>query len=276
MVDEKIFALCETITESEIANLNGDFLSNIKEDGDRILAIAKDGEVLLMNRRGLIKNKQFREVVEELTNIAREHPNFIIDGEIIAENGEFNLLSSRAGTQNKHKIAELEKTIPILYMVFDILSLDNVDLRAKPLKERILELGKLIFSQQGEIKNRVRYCKYGTITDMLFKAKSEQLEGIVIKDMNAPYESRRSKNWLKLKLKTEKVVEFSKYETNNKGLRLSDEQDNAIQMSRIDLISRIVNEIKTKGKIAIECECLEIFDTGKMRQPVFKRIVGDA
>ena len=49
----------------------------------------------------------------------------------------------------------------------------------------------------------------------------------------------------------------------------------AVQMSRYDLIEKIKNEINTKGKIKCEVECLEIFDTGKMRQPVFKRIVGD-
>ena len=70
MVNSDIFMLCQSITESEIANLEGKNLAQLKMDGDRILAIAKDGEVLLMNRRGIIKNKQFREVVEELTNIA--------------------------------------------------------------------------------------------------------------------------------------------------------------------------------------------------------------
>ena len=267
-MDKDILMLCESITEQELGNLNGEYLAQQKMDGDRILAIAKDGEVILMNRRGIIKNKQFREVVEELEEFNGH--NFIIDGEVIAENGEFNNLSSRAGTQNKYKIAELEKTIPILYMVFDILSLDDIDLRAKPLKERREILKNLIFRQ-----NRIRLCEYGSITEMLFQAKTENQEGIVIKDMNSPYESRRSKSWLKLKLKQEKIIEFTKYETNNKGLRLSDDKDNAVQMSRIDLISKIVNEIKAKGKIAVECECLEIFDTGKMRQGVFKRIVGD-
>ena len=128
--------LCVSITEKDLETLNGNYLANTKEDGDRIMAIAKDGDVVLMNRRGIPKNKQFREVVEELNIIAKEH-NFIIDGEVVAENDDFNKLSSRSGTQNKFKIIELEKTIPILYMVFDIISLDNLDLRNKPLSERV-------------------------------------------------------------------------------------------------------------------------------------------
>jgi len=290
-MDKSIFALCESITESELGNLNGDYLAQQKEDGDRIMAIAQDGEVILMNRRGITKNKQFREVCEELNLLAKSH-NFIIDGEIIAENGEFNLLSSRSGTQNKFKIAELEKTIPILYMVFDIISWDSQDLRNKPLRERI-DILKDFFvklsdtravgerkdtepSQDTPPKTRVRFCEYKPITEMLFEAKTQNWEGIVIKDLNGKYESRRSRSWLKLKLKQEVIIEFTKYETNNKGLRLSDEKDNAIQMSRFNLIPKIVEAIKTKGKVVCECECLEIFaDTGKMRQGVFKRIVGE-
>ena len=280
--------LCVSITEKDLETLNGNYLANTKEDGDRIMAIAKDGDVVLMNRRGIPKNKQFREVVEELNILAKEH-NFIIDGEVVAENDDFNKLSSRSGTQNKFKIIELEKTIPILYMVFDIISLDNLDLRNKPLSERVEILRALLghYRAVGEsldsnptqsippFSSRIRFCEYKSITEMLEKAKAENQEGIVIKDMNSKYEGRRSKSWLKLKLKQEKVIEFSKYERNNKGLRLSDDLDNAVQCSRVDLVEKIIKEIDTKGKISIECECLEIFDTGKMRQGVFKRILGD-
>lgn len=110
---------------------------------------------------------------------------------------------------------------------------------------------------------------------MLEQAKEKGWEGIVIKDLNGIYESKRSNLWLKLKLKIERVVNFNIYEVNNKGLRLSDEKDNAVQMSQLDLVKIIKKEIDENGFIKCEVECMEIFDSGKMRQPVFKRIFED-
>ena len=267
-MDKDIFMLCESITESEIAGLKGEWLSNRKEDGERIMSVVKDGEVFLLNRRGILKNKQFREIEEELKIL----PNCVIDGEVVSQDGDFGKTQSRAGTQNKFKIAELEKTIPLYFMVFDIIQLNGVDLRNTQLKDRIIKLNELFNSYTFK---DIKICEYKPIAEMLEQAKEKGWEGIVIKDLNGIYESKRSNLWLKLKLKIERVVNFNIYEVNNKGLRLSDEKDNAVQMSQLDLVKIIKKEIDENGFIKCEVECMEIFDSGKMRQPVFKRIFED-
>ena len=118
--------------------------------------------------------------------------NIILDGEVVVEDEEqhsnFQLLQNSI---NEHLQTDFR------YYVFDILYLDQYDLRDLPLIERKQILQRilpanhpiLIFNDhvQGSGKKVLREaCKLG-------------LEGIVSKDSQCPYEERRSKTWLKTK-----------------------------------------------------------------------------
>ena len=100
--------LCHSTNEEEALKLDGSkWEANSKWDGERIISIIDKGQVLLLNRRGLIKNNQFREVVEELATL----PDCILDGEIISKDNNFNRLQSRAGTKDISKLRILERNI---------------------------------------------------------------------------------------------------------------------------------------------------------------------
>lgn len=261
-----LFMLCESIQEpSELAKLDrARWKANIKYDGERVMAVKEGSEVILFNRRGNTISFKFREVVEALKEI---NSDFIIDGEIISLDNNFNNLQRRALTKDIKKIAELEKSIPIKYMVFDILKFGKDILMKEPLRNRLSCLNSLIKNN-----NAIELCEYGEIDDMLSRAIKNNGEGIVIKDMNGLYEGKRSKLWFKHKLRLERFITFSIYGINNKGLRLSDEKDNAIQMSQMELKDEIINRIERDGYVKCEVECLGVFESGKMRQPTFKRL----
>lgn len=263
--------LCKSITENEATEKCKSPLSfhgqkaNIKYDGERIKAIKKDGEVFLMNRRGNIKNGNYTEVVEELETY---NFNFVIDGEVISEDDNFNLLQKRALTKDKFKQQQLRKTIPVKYMVFDILEIDDNDLRNKPLKERIDYSG--LFKDKDNAV--IELAEYKSVGEMLRTAKAQSREGIVIKEMDGRYhENKRHKNWLKCKFFKETTIELISYTPNNAGIRCEDALKNAVQISGQQHLA--VKEILDKGQsVEVEIQYLEITKDGRFRFPSFRGI----
>jgi bifunctional non-homologous end joining protein LigD len=85
-----------------------------------------------------------------------------------------------------------------LYYAFDLLYLDGEDWRRVPLAERKRKLATLI-----ESGDSLRYSDhYEERGKALFKiAQSKGLEGIVAKKRASIYEERRSREWLKIKIR---------------------------------------------------------------------------
>lgn len=123
MIPKELFMLCHSTTEQEASQMDfTKWKANYKWDGERIIAIVDSGSVLLLNRRGNIKNEQFTEVVEELKTL----PDCILDGELISKDNNFNRLQSRSGTDKGPALEIKKANIPITYMIFDLISLDGV------------------------------------------------------------------------------------------------------------------------------------------------------
>lgn len=260
--------LCKSITETEarekpVLSWDG-YKANIKYDGERIKAIKKDGEVFLMNRRGNIKNKNYSEVVEELESYDFD---FVIDGEVISIDDDFNKLQKRALTKNPNKQTELRNSIPVKYMVFDILEIEGNALSHKPLKERLKYSGLI---EDGS-SITIELAEYKPVNEMLQRAKTEAREGIVIKDMNGIYESKRSKNWLKCKFFKETTIELISYTQNSAGIRCEDIKQNAVQISGRQHLA--VKELLDKGlNVEVEIQYLEVTKDGRFRFPSYRGI----
>ena len=224
-MNKKDFMLCQNVTEEDALKLNTErWKANYKWDGERIIAVVDKGQVLLVNRRGLFKNAQFMEVVNELVTL----PDCILDGEIISKDNNFNKLQSRAGTRDKSKLAMKEKDTPIDFMIFDLLKVDGEMLLAEPLGRRVEELKALFV---GKNFDNLKVCEYGEIKTMLDYAKVNNMEGIIVKDMFGCYEGRRSKLWLKLKLWKEATITIKTYTTNNAGIRAETADGIAVQIA---------------------------------------------
>ena len=255
----KDFMLCHSTTEEEAMKLdNTRWKANYKWDGERIVAIVDKGSVLLLNRRTRIKNEQFKEVVEELSSL----PDCILDGEVISKDNNFNKLQGRAGTQDKFKLALKEKSVPIDFMIFDILQLDGELLTAETLNNRIEKLNCL-FDGLGEFKH-LKVCEYGNIAKLLQEAKDGDMEGIIVKDMEGRYEGRRSRLWLKLKLWKEAIITINGYTTNNAGIRAETKDGIAVQISG-QQSEGVKQQLDTGKEVSIYIQYLEKTKENKFR-----------
>jgi len=256
--------LCDKTTKEQIDSFNDNWKAQIKWDGERIMAIKKDGGILLMNRRGRIKNSFYLEIAEELNKIDGE---FILDGEIISLDDDFNKLQRRALTSNPSKQEQVRKEIPVKYMVFDIIQIETDIFPSLALKDRAVVL-KSFFNCNTNLKN-IELVEYGEIKEMLTKAEVENREGIIIKNMESSYEQKRSKNWLKLKFFKNTELTLTTYTENNAGIRAEDKDLNVVQISG-EQHKEVKKEIDEVGYCEVTIQYLEQSETTKrFRFPSF-------
>lgn len=225
MITKRDLMLCESMREEEIDNLVGDYKANIKYDGERLAVIKHGEDVFLLNRSGREKSFIYPELYEEFKKVKG---NFVLDGEVVTTDYLFNTLQHRVNLGKREKIREAITKYPIRYVAFDILFYANEDLRMKPLRERV----KVLDGFKNETKDLIiDIAEYGDIREMLARAKADDGEGILVKNMNGFYEGRRSKNWLKLKLFKQTEIRVQSYTINNAGIRCEDIFENAVQIS---------------------------------------------
>jgi hypothetical protein len=110
---------------------------------------------------------------------------------------------------------------------------------------------------------------YDDIDNLLAMAIEENGEGIVIKNMDGCYESKRSKNCYKHKLFKETTITITGYEINNAGIRATDDKQNAVQIS-----GKQSEEVKflldTKGMAIANIQYLEKTKDERFRFPSFR------
>jgi len=267
-----ILMLCESIQEpSELASLDrSKWKANIKYDGERVGIVKKGSEVMLFNRRSNILNYKFNEVVEAVKKIPFD---FLIDTEIInidnSVGGNFNLLSRRALTKDKSKIALLEKEIPVKAIVFDIISFSGKSYMNEPLSYRMEVLNDLMKFNTSE---SLEVVKFEEIDSCLKRVVEGEGEGIVIKKMDSCYESRRSKSWCKHKLFHETTITITGFTENPAGIRATDNQDNAVQISG-NQSTEVKQILQSVGYASINVQYLTKSKEGRMRFPSFRGLV---
>ena len=158
----------------------------LKHDGYRLQIHVRDGRVRLYTMNGSDWSDRYPRVIEEA---ARIKGAAILDAEVVCldDRGvpQFDTLHSRTADQEAVACA------------FDLLMRDDDDLRRRPLIERKAALGKLLIRSRGGIQYVEHAEGHG---DKMFAAVCDLgLEGIVSKNLNAPYRSGPSKSWIKVK-----------------------------------------------------------------------------
>ena len=155
--------MAATLTEERFAG--DDWLFERKFDGIRLLAYKRGTDIKLYSRNRLLQNIPHIEKAVA----AMPFKDLIIDGEV---------------AWDRHST----------YHVFDILWLEGKSTTALPLEERRALLKKLKFS--GPLR-RVELLKEQEPWE---RARKEGWEGVIAKRRGSPYEHRRSKHWLKMKI----------------------------------------------------------------------------
>ena len=175
------------------------WILEVKWDGVRGLAFVKDGALSLFTRNHNRCERQYPEL--QVMPHYLHASEAILDGEIVAldERGvsRFELIQPRIHSSDASAIARLAQRNPVLYLAFDLLYLDGYDLRQTPLKERRKLLARIV---KPFPLLRISETFPNAGPDLLEAARQNGLEGLVAKLESSPYESRRSPNWLKIKL----------------------------------------------------------------------------
>jgi bifunctional non-homologous end joining protein LigD len=188
-----IALMLATLTDRR--DFGDDWFLERKFDGERCVAIKRDGEVALESRTGKSLTGTYPEVTEAVA--AQRAGALMLDGEVVAFDGEqtsFGRLQQRLGVTRPS--SALVERFPVVYCVFDLIALDADDLKPRPLEERRKRLTKAIRERPAlQISEAWR----GDSERRFGEACRAGWEGLIAKRADAPYVSGRSRDWLKLK-----------------------------------------------------------------------------
>lgn len=166
---------------------NDGYITELKFDGIRLILSKFNEQIKLYTRHNNEVTSKFPELLD------LEIPNgTVLDGEVI--------VASPDGSPNFDAVMERfmskKSTHNIVYCVFDIIYKDGKSIATKTLTERKTALNFLELNHpnicivEGIIGNGLAYFNL---------AKDKNLEGIVIKKADSPYQiNKRSHNWLKV------------------------------------------------------------------------------
>lgn len=176
-----------------------DWLYEVKWDGYRALCFIEKGKVRMVSRRGNAMNSQFPETARAIEEAVKAD-SAIIDGEVVAfdENGvpSFQLLQNHVGFRRSAALKG-EKPQALSFFAFDLLYLNGYDLRKAALIDRRQLLSSIILPSET-----VKYSDHfaGRGNELLDAVKARGLEGIIAKQAQSKYESKRSGQWVKIKV----------------------------------------------------------------------------
>lgn len=169
----------------------GEWVTETKFDGYRMLARIDRGEVKLFTRNGHDWTEKLEPIARAVSSLGVDRA--WLDGEIVVlnDNGvpDFNRL------QNSIDNAKVQD---IVLFVFDIPFLGDKDLRALPLLARRTVLKELLDERGNDI---VRFSDSFEVqpAQLLGAACKMGLEGVMVKRADARYVSGRTETWMKLK-----------------------------------------------------------------------------
>ncbi len=185
-----------------------------KLDGERCLAFRHGSGTRLLSRNRLSVANQYPEVVEAFSRQAAD--DFVVDGEIVAFEGN---QTSFARLQRRMHLRDPERArrtrVPVFYYVFDVLYVSGYDTTGLELRHRKAILRRLL-----AFVRPLRFATYRNAQGEAYwrEACGKGWEGVIAKRVDAPYEHRRSTNWLKFKCVNEQEFVIGGY-TDPKGSR---------------------------------------------------------
>ena len=175
-----------------------DWVFELKWDGVRAFARIENGELRLISRNGRDVTSHYPELAE-LPNALRA-TTALLDGEIVALDpkgrSDFGLLQSRMHAAAPSP-AQIEAT-PVHYYLFDILYADGYDLRPAALVDRKAYLERILHAAADPLRYASHVAERGR--EFFDLAKAHEAEGIIAKRADSPYVSRRSDEWVKIKI----------------------------------------------------------------------------
>jgi DNA ligase-1 len=178
----------------------GDWLVEWKWDGIRAQLIRRRGQVWLWSRGEDLITNRFPEIAAAATHLP---DGTVLDGEVLAfKDGRpmpFSALQHRIGRQRQ--VAEIMRTVPVVFVVYDILERDGSDIRQEPLSARREPLVDLVGVGVLQLSEEVTAPTWPDLTELRLESRERGVEGFILKRRNSAYGvGRRKGAWWKWKI----------------------------------------------------------------------------
>jgi bifunctional non-homologous end joining protein LigD len=166
-----------------------------KWDGVRVLSLFEGGSPQLYARSGAVVTTAY----PEITGLSLP-PGSLLDGEMVvldtAGRPSFTALAERMHVRDHGRAARLAATLPVTYMIFDLLGYGGASLLDLPYRVRRERLEQLGLAGPHWMVPPVFSDGRATAA----AARENRLEGVVAKRLETPYvPGLRSPDWIKVK-----------------------------------------------------------------------------
>ena len=247
----------EVAGAGDIARILGErerWLVEWKWDGIRAQLVRRGGQVHLWSRGEELITDRFPEISDAAASLP---DGTVIDGEVLAYQGDrplpFSALQQRIGRQRQ--VSRKARDIPVVFMAYDILEHESIDVRGTPLtnrRERLLEViagahanrhrptaprlradallpfdddeddDAAMRSQPLQVSPLVEATSWGELARLREDSRSRGVEGLMIKRLESPYlVGRKRGDWWKWKIDPHTVDAVLIYAQPGSGKRAS-------------------------------------------------------
>jgi bifunctional non-homologous end joining protein LigD len=194
MTSARGFVVPQLATLVDSAPTGAEWTFEIKYDGYRLEAVIERGKARLFTRRGNDWTARFAAIARRLARLPVTSAT--LDGELVA--------LDRSGKSMFHQLQQsldAGDDAALTFFAFDLLYLDDGDLRTLPLSARRKKLEQLLRRGRATTTGPVRIGQRitGTPAALVRAACRLGLEGVIGKRLDAPYVSGRNRNWVKVK-----------------------------------------------------------------------------
>jgi bifunctional non-homologous end joining protein LigD len=193
-----------------------DWFHELKFDGYRMLCHLSRGDIHFWSRNGKDWTEKFPNLSKALKTLTAT--TAILDGEIVIEDKKGR--SSFQSLQQSMGKGGNRGAPAFVFHIFDLIYLDNFSLKQTPLRERKALLEELFAASRiNGGKGPLRYSDHvaGNGAQFFRQACEYGIEGIVSKLADSPYESTRSRSWLKTKCIKRQEFVVAGYTPSKKG-----------------------------------------------------------
>jgi DNA ligase-1 len=185
------------------------WLAEWKWDGIRVQLIRRAGAVHLWSRGEELITHRFPEIAAAASRLPE---GTVVDGEVLAFRDArpmpFSALQQRIGRQKQ--VAQLARTVPVVFMAYDVLELSGEDVRPRPLSERRTMLEALLglsMDQGGpadgvlRLSPRIVSDSWNDLAELREGSRARGVEGMMLKRLDSSYGvGRRRADWWKWKI----------------------------------------------------------------------------
>ena len=194
-----------------------------KWDGIRAQLIRRAGAVHLWSRGEELITHRFPEITAAATHLP---DGTVLDGEVLAFKDDkpmpFSALQQRIGRQKQ--VAQMSRAVPVVFMAYDILESDGVDIRTTPLVERRSRLEALLSAPGGVLRASplLQADAWEKLADERSRSRTLNVEGLMLKRRDSTYGvGRKRGEWWKWKIDPYSVDAVLIYAQPGSGKRAS-------------------------------------------------------